>query len=148
MPQTNPSTLHMSPIQTTLHISNILYITHIHLQTLKDKFVQCYIRDNTTLTILSGDIETNPGPHSSSLHINLNNIHIHHYTWNNATLILLIGDIETHPGPLTQILNNLPMEYTQRQQQYFIQNTLTLKQQYSHLKETFKPYISHHPPPP
>ena len=55
---------------------------------------------------------------------------IKYYTWNNTTFITLSGDIETNPGPLTNILTHLPLEYKQRQKQYFIPNTLELKPQY------------------
>lgn len=68
---------------------------------------------------------------------------LQHYTWDNTTLITLSGDIESNPGPpLTHILKNLPREYTQRQKQYFIPNTLTLKSQYTHLEELFTSYLT------
>ena len=59
-PQPNPPPI--PPIQPTIHISNILYITHTHLKTPKAKLIKYYIWNNTTLITLSGDIETNPGP--------------------------------------------------------------------------------------
>lgn len=45
------------------------------------------------------------------------------------------------PCPLTNILKNLPQEYTRRQKHYFIPNTRTLKPTYAHLEQVFKPYL-------
>ena len=69
------------------------------------------------------------------------NKNIHYYIWNNSIIILLGGDIHTNPGPSPHILENLPIEYTQRQKQYFIHNTTTLKSQYAHLEELFGLYL-------
>ena len=49
----------------------------------------------------------------------------------------------THkPGPSLHILHNLPIEFTQRQNEYFIHNTITLKNQYAHLEELFEHYLN------
>ena len=81
--------------------------------------------------------------HITHLHLKTpKTINIHYYSWNNSTLIILSGDVKPNPGPLAHILDNLPREFTQRQKQYFIPNTITLKHQYTHLAELFKPYLS------
>ena len=58
--QTNPPLI--PPIQPTIHISTFLYLTHTHLKIPKIKIIKYYIWNSMTLLILSGDIETNPGP--------------------------------------------------------------------------------------
>ena len=62
--------------------------------------------------------------------------------------MLLSGDIQTNPGPSPHILKNLPKEYTQRQQQHFTHNSITLKVQYAHLEGLFNPYITQTTTPP
>ena len=43
-------------------IGNICYITHLHLKTPKNKPTQYYTWNNSTIILLSGDIQLNPGP--------------------------------------------------------------------------------------
>ena len=44
------------------NIGNICHITHIHLKTPKTKNIQYYTWNNSTLILLCGDIQLNPGP--------------------------------------------------------------------------------------
>ena len=66
-----------------------------------------------------------------------------YYTWDNSKIILLGGDIQPNPGPLSHITQNLPLEYKQRQKQYFISNTTSLKPRYAHLESLFTPHLTH-----
>jgi exonuclease III len=66
-----------------------------------------------------------------------------YYTWNNSKIILLSGDIQPNPGPLSNITQHLPLEYQQRQKQYFTPNTTSLKPRYTHLESLFTPHLTH-----
>lgn len=46
------------------------------------------------------------------------------------------------------MLDNFPCEYTQRQKEYFMTNTLTLKNHYIHLEEKFGPNLTQTTPNP
>lgn len=67
---------------------------------------------------------------------------IKYYVWNNSTIILLSGDIQTNPGPPPHTIKD-PPKYTQRQRQYFTQNSFTTKSQYRLLGKLLDPYITH-----
>ena len=45
---------------------------------------------------------------------------IQYNSWNNSAFLLI--DIQLNLGPTSSILENLPQEYTQRQNQYFLLN--------------------------
>jgi hypothetical protein len=65
-----------------------------------------------------------------------------YYAWNNSKIILLGGDIQPNPGPLSSITQNLPLDYKQRQKQYFTPNTTTLKPRCAHLESLFTPHLT------
>ena len=153
---TKPPTTPNIPYQTT-YIQNIYHIIHkattntdtpnhnhtkastIHIThhfTPLNKLLSLHIPINTISHI--GNIY-----YTTHLHLkNPKNKLIQYYTWNNITLILLSGDIHPNPGPITNILKHLPKEYTQRQKQYFLPNTLALKHQYIYLEKVFEPHLT------
>ena len=49
-------------IQTITFLGHFYYITHTHLKCPKYKLIQHYIWNNSKIILLSGDIESNPGP--------------------------------------------------------------------------------------
>ena len=77
------------PIHFITYIGNIQYITHTHLNHPKTKTTYYYIWNNAILILLSGDIETHPGPLtqlSNNPPTDYTQNHKHYFTCN--TLIL------------------------------------------------------------
>ena len=143
--QTQTTTPHQNHIN---HKASITSICHNHQNTYNTPHnnpthLPALIPPINTTTYI-GNIR-----HTTHLHLKIPKYkNIQYYTWNNFAIIFWGGDIHTNLGPSPHILKNLPIEYTQRQKQYFIHNTLTLKYQYTHLEELFRHYLNHNTPHP
>ena len=65
----------------------------------------------------------------------------HSYIWISFQLTLKVGDMSPNMGPSRVIPKQIPTTFKHRQSLYFITNSITLENEYTHLANIFLPLI-------